>query len=126
MKPSINVVLVSLLLLIDVISVCHGGGGGRGGGLSPVFYDKSCPQIERIVRNITWSMVAENSTMAPKLLRMHYHDCFVRVRMYEHKFLSIAVYQPHVHGSIFKKALRHTLITLIRIYMYTHIHVIRL
>ncbi|TQD71185.1 hypothetical protein C1H46_043279 [Malus baccata] len=78
MKPSINAVLVSLLLLIDVVSVCHGGGGGRGGGLSPVFYDKSCPQIDRIVRNITWSKVAENSTMAPKLLRMHYHDCFVR------------------------------------------------
>ncbi|KAM1171685.1 hypothetical protein ACFXTH_022029 [Malus domestica] len=74
MRPSINVVLVSLLVLVDVVSVCNGGLGE----LSLVFYHKSCPEIGRIVRNITWSKVAENPTMAAKLLRMHYHDCFVR------------------------------------------------
>lgn len=48
-------------------------------GLKMDYYEESCPQVEGIVRNITWSKVANNSTLAAKLLRIHYHDCFVRV-----------------------------------------------
>ncbi|KAL6293261.1 hypothetical protein ACE6H2_001403 [Prunus campanulata] len=69
---NLNVVFVSLLVLIEVVSVCNGR------VLSPAFYRKSCPQIGRIVRSITWSKVAANPTLAAKLLRLHYHDCFVR------------------------------------------------
>lgn len=72
MRASVNVVLVSLLVFV-AISACNGG------ELSPWFYHKSCPQFERIVRNITWSKVAANPTFAAKLLRLHYHDCFVQV-----------------------------------------------
>ncbi|BBG93237.1 Peroxidase superfamily protein [Prunus dulcis] len=69
---NLNVVFVSLLVLIEVVSVCNGR------VLSPAFYRKSCPQIGRIVRSITWSKVAANPALAAKLLRLHYHDCFVR------------------------------------------------
>lgn len=72
MRANVNVVLVSLLVFL-AISSCNGG------QLSPVFYRKSCPQLGRIVRNITWSKVAANPAFAAKLLRLHYHDCFVQV-----------------------------------------------
>ncbi|CAI0466605.1 unnamed protein product [Linum tenue] len=39
---------------------------------------KGCPQLETIARNITWTRVAADPTLAPKLLRLHFHDCFVR------------------------------------------------
>ncbi|CAN4099633.1 unnamed protein product [Withania somnifera] len=42
------------------------------------YYHKSCPSVETIVREITWSKVAADPTLAAKLLRLHYHDCFVR------------------------------------------------
>lgn len=48
-------------------------------GLKVDFYRESCPQVEKIVQDITWSNVESNPTMAAKLLRLHYHDCFVRV-----------------------------------------------
>lgn len=51
------------------------------------YYHKSCPSVEKIVKEITWSKVAADPTLAAKLLRLHYHDCFVRVRIFF--FLSI-------------------------------------
>ncbi|XP_010322270.1 peroxidase 24 [Solanum lycopersicum] len=42
------------------------------------YYHKSCPSVEKIVKEITWSKVAADPTLAAKLLRLHYHDCFVR------------------------------------------------
>lgn len=49
--------------------------------LNPQFYHKSCPQAETIVQDITWKHVKENPSLAAKILRVHYHDCFVRVCM---------------------------------------------
>ncbi|KAL1803838.1 hypothetical protein ACET3Z_032485 [Daucus carota] len=42
------------------------------------FMASTCSSVESIVRDITWRKVAENASFAPKLLRLHYHDCFVR------------------------------------------------
>ena len=52
------------------------------GGLQMNIYGESCHKLEDIVRDITWRKVRKDATMAAKLLRLHYHDCFVRVRMY--------------------------------------------
>ncbi|CAN8251696.1 unnamed protein product [Cochlearia groenlandica] len=42
------------------------------------FYRKSCRNVEFIVRSVVESHVRSNPANAPGLLRMHFHDCFVR------------------------------------------------
>ncbi|KAI8561535.1 hypothetical protein RHMOL_Rhmol04G0347700 [Rhododendron molle] len=51
---------------------------GDGGQLKMGYYDQSCPSVETVVRNITWSNVAAKPFLAAKLLRLHFHDAFVR------------------------------------------------
>jgi peroxidase len=89
-------------------SVCCGGGGGwwrravawwgavvlchlvtrataglleTNPGLAYNFYSKSCPSAEATVKTITWQMVAANPALAGRLLRLHFHDCFVQVSL---------------------------------------------
>ncbi|KAF8387943.1 hypothetical protein HHK36_026608 [Tetracentron sinense] len=56
----------------NIMGVCHGG------ELMKNFYKHSCPLAEETVRNITWKNIATNSALPAKLLRLHFHDCFVR------------------------------------------------
>lgn len=48
-------------------------------GLSWTFYDKSCPQLEDIVRKQLKKVFKEDVGQAAGLLRLHFHDCFVQV-----------------------------------------------
>jgi hypothetical protein len=48
-------------------------------GLAYNFYAQSCPSVDSVVRSITWQQVAGNPALAGKLLRLHFHDCFVNV-----------------------------------------------
>ncbi|KAI3767975.1 hypothetical protein L2E82_18404 [Cichorium intybus] len=50
----------------------------NGGYLYPQFYDHSCPQVTNIVRSIVTQAVAQDPRMAASLLRLHFHDCFVK------------------------------------------------
>ena len=64
-----------VILLVFVLGVL------RASGLSENFYKDSCRQAETLVRNITWSRAQNDSRLGAKILRLHYHDCFVRVCM---------------------------------------------
>ncbi|KAK3002340.1 hypothetical protein RJ639_021515 [Escallonia herrerae] len=71
-RVSLFVLLVPFVLL-GVTKICDAG------LLSKNFYKKSCSQAENLVRDITWSKAQTDSTLGAKLLRVHYHDCFVKV-----------------------------------------------
>ena len=47
--------------------------------LSPHYYDHTCPKADQIVTNAVKKAMANDKTVPAALLRMHFHDCFVRV-----------------------------------------------
>ena len=47
--------------------------------LSYSFYHESCPDLEGIIYRKVKEWVDKDPTLAPSLLRLHYHDCVVRV-----------------------------------------------
>ena len=48
-------------------------------GLSVGYYSKTCPQAEAIVFEEMTKIIEVAPSLAGPLLRMHFHDCFVRV-----------------------------------------------
>ncbi|CAH2071338.1 unnamed protein product [Thlaspi arvense] len=46
--------------------------------LTPHYYDQSCPQADHIVTNAVKKAMSNDKTVPAALLRMHFHDCFVR------------------------------------------------
>ncbi|KAJ4952262.1 hypothetical protein NE237_029094 [Protea cynaroides] len=49
-----------------------------GGYLYPQFYDHSCPKAQEIIKSVVAQAVAKETRMAASLLRLHFHDCFVK------------------------------------------------
>ncbi|KAJ4824413.1 Peroxidase 27 [Turnera subulata] len=47
-------------------------------GLQLGFYKKTCPDLELIVHRTLFGYISRDQTLAAPLLRMHFHDCFVR------------------------------------------------
>ncbi|KAI4381736.1 hypothetical protein MLD38_007783 [Melastoma candidum] len=80
MANSISTVLVAVMwALASPPSLCFAGKVGSGGGyLYPQFYDRSCPNALNIVRSVVAKAVAREPRMAASLLRLHFHDCFVK------------------------------------------------
>ena len=72
---------VRLLAVVAAMLVVAGGGGCDGAVLKAHFYRRSCPAAEAVVRDIVVARVAADPAALPaKLLRLFFHDCFVRVQ----------------------------------------------
>ncbi|KAF0927072.1 hypothetical protein E2562_029831 [Oryza meyeriana var. granulata] len=71
-----------LLLLLLVALRARAGVGSSpaaaGLGLQVGFYRATCPVAEDVVLAEMRMILEEDRTLAPSLLRMHYHDCFVQ------------------------------------------------
>ncbi|XP_057444464.1 uncharacterized protein LOC130736681 [Lotus japonicus] len=68
----INSPLLACLAVFCFLGVCQGG------SLRKQFYRKSCSQAEQIVKTTIQQHVSSRPELPAKLLRMHFHDCFVR------------------------------------------------
>lgn len=47
--------------------------------LSPNYYDQTCPEAEAVITNVVKKGMMNDKTVPAALLRMHFHDCFIRV-----------------------------------------------
>ncbi|KAL5978290.1 hypothetical protein ACLOJK_029407 [Asimina triloba] len=67
------------LLLINVgVVLFLSIGSANARGLNGDFYKKTCPNLEAIVNSTTAQFVSATPAIAASLLRLHFHDCFVR------------------------------------------------
>lgn len=47
--------------------------------LSSNYYDQTCPNVVSAVSHVVKKAMQNDKTVPAALLRMHFHDCFVRV-----------------------------------------------
>ncbi|XP_012067728.2 cationic peroxidase 2 [Jatropha curcas] len=71
MERYTNTTLILIICLFFASSV-------QGQGTRVGFYSRTCPQAESIVSATVAKHVKANAAVAPGLLRMHFHDCFVQ------------------------------------------------
>lgn len=75
LKP-VTSLLPQLFLVLTLI--LHNANGDQN-CLKVGFYEESCPQAAAITRNIVNEVLAIAPSLSGPLLRMFFHDCFVRV-----------------------------------------------
>ncbi|KAI3457311.1 hypothetical protein Pfo_013974 [Paulownia fortunei] len=61
-----------ILVFLGIFNICNAQ------GLKLGFYKKTCPSVEAVVKRETARIISVAPTLAAPLLRMHFHDCFVR------------------------------------------------
>ncbi|XP_076907899.1 peroxidase 64-like [Bidens hawaiensis] len=65
----------SLLLGFLVLALIHFNGINA---LSCNYYDQTCPMVESAVTSVVKKAMLNDRTVPAALLRMHFHDCFIR------------------------------------------------
>jgi peroxidase len=87
--PPPRLLLPLLVLLLPVVAAVHGGHGHS--NLTVGFYRHSCPDAEAIVREVVAEAVEDDRTVTAPLLRLHFHDCFVRVKCFSSLVFVISI-----------------------------------
>ncbi|KAI8016139.1 Ribonuclease TUDOR 1 [Camellia lanceoleosa] len=77
-KGDASLFLAELLRLEEQAKQQGLGRLANANGLKLGFYHKTCQSIEAIVKETTARFFSRASTLAAPLIRMHFHDCFVR------------------------------------------------
>lgn len=75
MKHDGKTTLIILLPLIGYLSLI----ASSDSSLEYDYYRESCPQAIHVIRSTLRRIYDRNSTVAPAILRLVFHDCFVQV-----------------------------------------------
>ncbi|KAA8547433.1 hypothetical protein F0562_003703 [Nyssa sinensis] len=77
MAKSMTFLIVTTLLALALAPLCFSH-KTDGGYLYPHYYERSCPKALEIVKSVVAKAVAKEARMAASLIRVHFHDCFVK------------------------------------------------
>jgi peroxidase len=69
--------MLQIYLLVAARVAASDGGSSSSSSFKFGFYDESCPDAEKIVTSVVQAHFRSNPGIAPGVLRMHFHDCFV-------------------------------------------------
>ncbi|KAK4789843.1 hypothetical protein SAY86_017147 [Trapa natans] len=78
MSHLIQKLAIFLSMIMALAPPCLSSMTTGSGYLYPQFYDRSCPRAQEIVKSVVSNVVAREARMAASLLRLHFHDCFVK------------------------------------------------
>ncbi|KAL5220232.1 hypothetical protein ABZP36_024945 [Zizania latifolia] len=70
--------VILLVFSLELASALPSGAPWAQQQLDPHLYDRSCPQAQQIVASIVGKAHYQDPRMAASLLRLHFHDCFVK------------------------------------------------
>ncbi|KAF4394428.1 hypothetical protein G4B88_018578 [Cannabis sativa] len=70
---------LSLLVFLQLLLVASIFERATAQGLKIGFYQHTCPTAENVIKKTTSKYISRFPTLAAALLRMHFHDCFVRI-----------------------------------------------
>ncbi|KAL8171322.1 hypothetical protein V2J09_023126 [Rumex salicifolius] len=70
-----KLISISFLLVIVLLGLSK---TGHAGNLRKNFYKTTCNGVEDAIKNFTWNLVANDATIPARLLRLQFHDCFLR------------------------------------------------
>nr|CAB3467898.1 unnamed protein product [Digitaria exilis] len=67
-----------LVVLLPIALLLLAGSSLAAAQLQVGYYSKTCPNVEAIVRDEMKKIISAAPSLAGPLLRLHFHDCFVR------------------------------------------------
>ncbi|KAL6647244.1 hypothetical protein ACP70R_014681 [Stipagrostis hirtigluma subsp. patula] len=77
-RPLIGGGRMAALIVAAAVLLSAAASGAMAAGLAMDFYGKTCPRVEEIVREEMAAILKAAPSLAGPLLRLHFHDCFVR------------------------------------------------
>lgn len=70
--------MAPFLVVFAVMAAAFASASGSG-ELTPDFYSETCPQALTTIKLVVGAAILKEPRMGASLVRMHFHDCFVKV-----------------------------------------------